>query len=82
MLKLLSKILLLLPLILCIACSGKSASTAKTLTVTLHSNTNTLYFSGTISPLANFSINTPVDANVLNKCFDYGETVKKKNVYM
>lgn len=62
----------------CCGCSSKKSEQAiQTITVTSQPTENTLYFSGTLTPIQFYNINTPAAGVVIKKSFDYGQDVEK-----
>lgn len=61
---------------------SNSSGPSETSTITIQPNTTTLYFTGSIAPLQIFTISSPIDAGVIQKSFEYGETVKPGQVVL
>lgn len=74
----------LLCVMLVISCgnSQKPKSAVKTLEVKAHSLHQTLHFTGTIQPLREYSVISPMDAVVQQMDFHYGQLVKKGDVIL
>jgi len=76
------KIIVCLILLVCAGCnSGKPGKTdledVQTVTVSLQPSVSSLYFSGTITPIQTYSVNSSVDGTVAEKKFEYGAEVKR-----
>lgn len=74
----------LLCVMLVISCgsSQKPKSAVKTLEVKAHTLHQTLHFTGTIQPLREYSVISPMDAVVQQMDFHYGQLVKKGDVIL